>query len=140
MEIHSTDEEITSEKLREETCPANPFIIFSLKPTVQVVLENPIPRSGLFTITSNISNGETTQSFTNKIAKIVGSNVDALRIYRFEDGVLGPRKLPTFNEPLKGKIPIEDGEFSIDVEKSEITLQTDSSKINIGTSFIYVVQ
>lgn len=72
LEIHSTDEEIATEKIREETCPADPFIIFSAKPTVQVVLENPVPRSGLFTITSNITNGDTTQSFTNKIAKVVG--------------------------------------------------------------------
>lgn len=72
LEIHCTDEAGALEKTREETCPGNPFITFSAKPTVQVVLENPIPRTGLFTITSNISNGDTTQSFTNKIAKIVG--------------------------------------------------------------------
>lgn len=70
--IHSTDEEGALEKTREETCPGNPFIVFSVKPTVQVILENPTPRSGLFTITSDISTGDTAASFTNKIAKIVG--------------------------------------------------------------------
>lgn len=72
MEIHYTDEAGASEKSREEVCPGAPFISFSAKPTIEVVLENPVPRSGLFTITSNVSNGETTKSFTDKIAKIVG--------------------------------------------------------------------
>lgn len=72
MEIHYTDDPAATEKSREEICPGAPFISFSAKPTVEIVLENPIPRSGLFTITSNIVNGETTQSFTDKIAKIVG--------------------------------------------------------------------
>lgn len=72
LEIHSTDEANVLEKVREETCPGNPHIIFSAKPTVQVVLDNPIPRTGLFTITSNISNDDTSQSFINKITKIVG--------------------------------------------------------------------
>lgn len=67
-------------------------------------------------------------------------DVDALRIWRFEDPVLGPRKLPTFNEPLKGKVLLENGEFSIDVEKNEIYLQTESTKLSVGTSFIYVVE
>lgn len=66
--------------------------------------------------------------------------MDAIRIWRFEDAVLGPRKLPTFNEPLKGKILLEDGLFSIDMDKSEITLQTESKQINVGTSFMYVVE
>lgn len=68
------------------------------------------------------------------------SDVDALRIWRFEDAVLGPRKLPIYSEPLKGKVQMEDGVFSIDVDKSEVTLQTESTKINVGTSFIYVVE
>lgn len=67
-------------------------------------------------------------------------DVDALRIWRYEDAVLGPRKLPAFNEPFKGKILMEDGVFSIDVEKNEILLKTDASSLNVGTSFIYVVE
>lgn len=56
----------------EEVCPGHPFIVFRTKPSVSVTLENPIPRSGLFVINSDISNGDTTKSFTDKIAKIVG--------------------------------------------------------------------
>lgn len=141
MELRYTDDPTATEKSREEVCPGAPFISFSAKPTVEVVLENPIPRSGLFTITSNIANGETTQSFVDKIAKIVGlKDVDALRIWRYEDVVLGSRKMPVFNEPFKGKVQLETGVFSINTEKGEIAIQTDSSTFNVGTSFIYVVE
>lgn len=35
---------------------------------------------------------------------------------------------------------MEDGVFSIDVEKCEIMLQTELTKLSVGTSFIYVVE
>lgn len=72
LEIKYTDEKGASEKTIEEVCPGYPFILFTAKPTVAVCLENPKPRSGLFTINSEITNGDTTKSFTDKIAKIVG--------------------------------------------------------------------
>lgn len=72
LEIRFTDEEGASEKTFEEVCPGHPFIVFSAKPSIAVVLENPLPRSGLFTINSDVTNGETTKHFVDKIAKIVG--------------------------------------------------------------------
>lgn len=68
------------------------------------------------------------------------SDVDALRIWRYEDAVLGPRKLPLLNEPLKGKVQLETGVFSIDTEKNQVILKTESGALDIGTSFIYVVE
>lgn len=162
LEIHYTDEDGASEKTAEEVCPGHPFIVFSAKPSVAVSLENPLPRSGLFTINNDITNGETTKQFTEKIAKIVGLKgeslslayyylikllftcvlgVDALRIWRYEDPVSGPRKIPVCSEPFKGKTKLEEGTFSIDNEKNEIILETENMrKFNIGTSFIYVVE
>lgn len=66
--------------------------------------------------------------------------MDALRVWRYEDAVLGPRKIPHLNEPFKGKIQLENGVFSINTEKNEVILQTESEALNIGTSFIYVVE
>lgn len=72
LDIKYTDDEDASEKTREEVCPGSPFIVFSAKLSVPIVLENPVPRSGHFTITSEISDGDTTKSLTDKIARIVG--------------------------------------------------------------------
>lgn len=72
LDIKCTDDKDANEKTKEEVCPGHPFIVFSSKPSVPIVLENPVPRSGLFTITSDISDGDTTQSLTDKIARVVG--------------------------------------------------------------------
>lgn len=68
-------------------------------------------------------------------------DLDALRIWRFEDPIVGPRKIPVLNETLKGKVQLEDGVFSIDSVKNEVFLDVDDSgKINVGSSFIYMVE
>lgn len=72
LDIKCTDEKGASEKTQDEVCPGHPFIVFSAKPSVAVVLDNPTPRSGLFTIKSEITNGDTTKTFNDKIAKIIG--------------------------------------------------------------------
>lgn len=142
LEIRYTDEQGASEKTFEEVCPGNPFIVFSAKPSVAVVLDNPLQRSGLFTINSEITNGETTKTFTSKITKIVGlKDVEAVRIWRHDDPILGPRKIPVFSEPFKNKIKLEDGTFTVDTEKQEVYLELeDATKINVGSSLIYVVE
>lgn len=72
LDIKFTDDKEASEKTHDEVCPGYPFIVFSAKPFVRVVLDNPAQRSGLFTITSEVYNAETTKQFFDKIAKIVG--------------------------------------------------------------------
>lgn len=68
-------------------------------------------------------------------------DLNALNIWRYEDPILGPRKIPNLNEPFKGKQLLEDGIFEINAEKNEIILETDgATKLNVGTSFIYVVE
>lgn len=71
IDYRFTDEPEANEAVRS-ICPGNPTIVFTEKPKVVITLENPTPRSGLFTITSNVSEGDTTLSFTDKIAKAVG--------------------------------------------------------------------
>lgn len=72
LDIRTTDEEGTPEKMREEVRPGSPYIVFSVKPSVAVVLDNPQQRSSLFRINSNITDAETTAKFTDKVAKVVG--------------------------------------------------------------------
>lgn len=68
------------------------------------------------------------------------TDLDALRIWRFEDPILGPRKIPVLNGELKGKVELEDGVFTIDADKHEIYLEVDGAqKISVGCSFIYMV-
>lgn len=72
LEIRQTDEEGTPEKMREDVRPGSPYIVFSVKPTVEVVLDNPQQRSSLFRIKISIADAETTATFTDKVAKTIG--------------------------------------------------------------------
>lgn len=70
--IKCTDDPDVPEKTREEVRPGNPYIAFSTKPSVTVVIDNPIQRSGQFRITTGICDGDTTDAFTEKVAKNIG--------------------------------------------------------------------
>lgn len=72
LEIKFTDDEFAPEKTREEVRPGNPYIVFSTRPFVEVTLDNPVQRSGLFRITTGISDNDSTKHFIEKISKIVG--------------------------------------------------------------------
>lgn len=79
--------------------------------------------------------------WNNDIGQFPISDLDALRIWRFEDPIIGPRKIPVINEMLKGKVQLEDGVFSIDADKNEVYLEVEgAAKINVGSSFIYLVE
>uniref|UniRef100_A0A1S4GYI9 leucine--tRNA ligase n=2 Tax=Anopheles gambiae TaxID=7165 RepID=A0A1S4GYI9_ANOGA len=142
LTVRYTDEPDAPEKMREEVRPGVPFIVFTVKPFVTVTLENPVERSGLFTVTMNLSDGDTSKTLKEKLAKQIGFKADlsALEIMRYEDPVMGPRSLPTFQDYRSGKVTIEEGEFKVEPEKKQVLLSNGSFKdLNIGTSFIYVI-
>lgn len=72
------------------------------------------------------------------------SDVTGLQILRFEDAVMGPRKLPVLNDYKQGKVPLERGVFAIDVDTKAVFLTptgADAAKrIDVGTSLVYVVE
>ncbi|CAO1370357.1 unnamed protein product [Diamesa tonsa] len=142
LEIRYTDHESATEKTREEIRPGAPFITLTTKPFVRLQLENPIARSGMFTQVMNVSDGITTKTLREKVAKNVGlKEVQALQIWRFVDPVMGPRKIPNFQDYKTGKVPLEDGIVTIDQEKNQlfITDSTSGKKINVGTEMVYII-
>lgn len=141
LEIKFTDDPTASEKTKEEVRPGIPFIVYTTKPSVRIALENPVPRSGMFTNFLNVAEGDTTRGLKEKLVKSLGLKaVDAVQIWRFEDPVLGPRKMPIFNDFKSGKIQLEEGTMSIDVKAETVTITTtDGKKVNVGTNLVYVV-
>lgn len=66
--------------------------------------------------------------------------MSGVQIWRFEDPLLGPRKIPVFDDYKSGKILLESGVFSIDEAKKEVYLKIDDAVPKlVGTDFIYVV-
>lgn len=141
LDIKFTDDPTASEKTKEEVRPGIPFIVYSTKPSVKVTLENPMPRSGMFTNFLNVSDGDTTQVLKEKLVKNLGLKaVEAVQVWRFEDPAMGPRKIPTFNDFKTGKVQLEDGTLSIDIKADIVTITTNAGqKINIGAHLVYVV-
>lgn len=141
LEIRFTDDPTASEKMKEEVRPGIPAIVYTTKPSIKVNLENPVPRSGLFTQFLNISDNDTTKGLKEKLAKALGlKDVDAVQVWRFEDPVLGSRKIPTFNDYKSGKVQLEDGTFSISMKPENVYITTsDGKKIEVGTSLVYIV-
>ena len=141
LEIKFTDDPTASEKTKEEVRPGIPFIVYSTKPSVKITLQNPVPRSGMFTNFLNVSDGDTTQILKEKLVKNLGLKaVEAVQVWRFEDPIMGPRKIPTFNDFKTGKVQLEDGTFSIDVKADIVTITTTAGqKINIGAHLVYVI-
>lgn len=140
LEIKFTDSLDAPEKTREEVRPGTPYINFFSKPMVVISLENPIERSGFFSLKAGIGNNDTTKQFREKIAKIIGlKDLKALTLWRYEDSVLGPRKIPAFKDYEAGKVILEEGIFEIDVSKNEVKLAVIGKKIDVGTNLIYVI-
>lgn len=68
------------------------------------------------------------------------SELTGLKIWRFVDPILGPRRIPRCNDYATGKVLLENGTFKINTEKNEIYLDTvEAGIVDLGTAFIYVV-
>lgn len=107
---------------------------------VVIALDNPTERSGFFTLKAGVGDSETTKQLREKIAKIIGlKDLKALTLWRYEDPILGPRKIPAFKDYQTGKVLLEDGIFEIDVSKIEVKLAVNGKKIDVGTNLIYIV-
>lgn len=142
IDIKFTDDPTATENTKETVQPGTPFITYSVKPSVKVILENPIPRSGLFTQLINVSDGDTVQSLKEKLAKNLDLKlITAIKLWRFEDHLKGPRKMPVFNDYKKGKQQLVEGTFSIDTTAST-TYITDNagSKVELGSNLVYIIE
>ncbi|XP_017485590.1 PREDICTED: leucine--tRNA ligase, cytoplasmic-like [Rhagoletis zephyria] len=141
LEVKYTDDPSAPEKTREEVRPGSPFIAFMIAPNVTVELVNPVERSGLFQVNTVICEGDTVKQLIEKLAKLINFKADlsTLKIWRYDDPALGPRQIPLFQDYKTGKTPLTEGEFSLDVEKKQVSLKVDDKVVEVGRQFIYVV-
>jgi len=67
MDVQFTDN--APEKIKEDCCPGQPFITFSVDPYVTVEAINPIPHNGLFTEYLKVMQGDDVPKLTARLAK-----------------------------------------------------------------------
>lgn len=137
--IYSSD---AGDKIQEECRPGNPFIQFRTDPSVTLMMLNNQPRSGVFQIKMNILQGDTPQTIATRLHRMEMKNIKdpkKVKLYRFDDPELGPRKIPSIDDPMEGKSLIDESDsiFNINVDKSTVELQTSKGKFPIGCQIVY---
>ncbi|EFA02651.1 Leucine--tRNA ligase, cytoplasmic-like Protein [Tribolium castaneum] len=139
--VKFTDDEAADEKMKE-CCPGSPFVQFSSKPGVKVEFVNPVPNSGFFSQVLVISEGDTYAKIVQKLAREIKGikSAQSIQLWRFQDPVLGPRKIPTFQEPTKDKVLIKsDSIFKVNVQEKKVSVVSGSNVSEVGQSVIYLV-
>lgn len=64
-----------------------------------------------------------------------------VRLFRYEDVLVGPRKLPVTGNALEGKVEMPtDGCLEIDFEKNAVKLVDGSNKFELGDQITYFVE
>ena len=130
------------EKIRDECCPLKPMADFYTAPNVMVEFVNPQPCSGYFTAKLPIYDGDDMKKVKRRLMRICKiKNESSLALYRYEDAVMGPLTLPSFDEPLKGKLKCEEGiVFALDVDKNSVNISNgDGAKYCINNLLVYCV-
>lgn len=97
------------------------------------------PHSGLFGINFPILQGDNLDKIAKRLARNERNVKDPkkVKLYRFKDPVLGPRKTPSIEKPLEGKELITSADvFKIDLEKEIVRL----GDMDLGDSLIYRIE
>ena len=127
-----------SEKMQEECRPGAPYVTFRKDPSVSINLINNQPHSGVFSVNLPIMEDDTVSKLAKRLARMerLVKDPNRVKFFRYEDPVLGPRKIPSMDRPLEGKVAIKEEEkFSIDVEKNVVTVNNSP----LGNDLIYQV-
>ncbi|GFS89453.1 leucine--tRNA ligase, cytoplasmic [Nephila pilipes] len=135
-----TDE--TEDKALEDCCPGEPIIIYSTASSVSLKLINQQPHNGYVEIQLPIYEGTTASSLISRIRKAQKiPEVKQVKLYRYNDIILGPRTIPVLGKTEDGKSVLrEDSKFSIELEKASISLSENGKKFEIGSQVSYVVE
>ena len=135
MEVKFSSE-AGSDKMAEECRPGAPYITFRREPGVPLSLVNDQPHSGAFTATVSILAGDDAGKVARRLARMEKAVKDpaAVRLYRWEDPVLGPRRMPNMQKPMDGKVEVKEGDkFEVDLEKGEVKV----GGVDVGQSMVY---
>uniref|UniRef100_S4PAL2 leucine--tRNA ligase n=1 Tax=Pararge aegeria TaxID=116150 RepID=S4PAL2_9NEOP len=143
IEVKHTDDREAPEKSREECAPGTPHVTFLAEPRVRVTLANPDPRSGLFAMTLALADGDTVSKLKMKLVKEVKAikDVNSLKLWRYKDPVLGPRRIPvTGDHETKCALLENASVFKADVSSEAVELVDNGTNINVGVQLLYTYE
>ncbi|XP_031136416.1 leucine--tRNA ligase, cytoplasmic [Sander lucioperca] len=130
------------EKVKEDCCPGKPFSVFRSEPGVCVTLVNPQPFNGQFSTKVDIRQGDSGDSIIRRLAKVnrLIKDLSRVKLMRYEDPVLGPRRVPVLGHEEQGKLPISNKSvFNINLEEKRVTVADNGLTVDIGDSLVYLI-
>uniref|UniRef100_A0AAQ5XV64 Leucine--tRNA ligase, cytoplasmic n=1 Tax=Amphiprion ocellaris TaxID=80972 RepID=A0AAQ5XV64_AMPOC len=146
LELEQIDVLFASEaddKVKEDCCPGKPFSVFRSEPGVCVSLVNPQPFNGLFSTKVDIRQGDSKDSIIRRLSKVnrLIKDLSRVKLMRYEDPILGPRRVPVLGQEEQGKLPISNKSvFNINLEEKRVTLADNGLTVDIGDTLVYLIQ
>lgn len=68
-------------------------------------------------------------------------DLSRVKLMRYEDPLLGPRRVPVLGQEENGKLPISNKSvFSVSLEEKKVTLADNGLTVDIGDTLVYIVQ
>uniref|UniRef100_A0A672RBG4 Leucine--tRNA ligase, cytoplasmic n=1 Tax=Sinocyclocheilus grahami TaxID=75366 RepID=A0A672RBG4_SINGR len=146
LELDQIDIVFASEaddKVKEDCCPGKPFCVFRSESGVLVSLVNPQPANGLFSTRIDIRQGDSKDSIIRRLSRVNRGikDLSKVKLMRFEDPILGPRRIPVLGKEEEGKIPISNSSvFHVNLQENKVHMSDNGLKMDIGDTLIYMVQ
>uniref|UniRef100_A0AAQ5Y377 Leucine--tRNA ligase, cytoplasmic n=1 Tax=Amphiprion ocellaris TaxID=80972 RepID=A0AAQ5Y377_AMPOC len=112
-------------------------------PGVCVSLVNPQPFNGLFSTKVDIRQGDSKDSIIRRLSKVnrLIKDLSRVKLMRYEDPILGPRRVPVLGQEEQGKLPISNKSvFNINLEEKRVTLADNGLTVDIGDTLVYLIQ
>ncbi|KAM3925797.1 leucine--tRNA ligase, cytoplasmic [Leptodactylus fuscus] len=130
------------DKVKEDCCPGKPFSVFRTEPGVPVFLVNPQPSNGHFSTKIEIRQGDSRDSVIRRLMKTDRGikDVTKVKLMRYDDPVLGPRRVPVLGKEDAGKTVIsQKAAFHIDLNEKKVHVADNGLKVDIGDTLVYMV-
>uniref|UniRef100_A0A3Q2T4A5 Leucine--tRNA ligase, cytoplasmic n=1 Tax=Fundulus heteroclitus TaxID=8078 RepID=A0A3Q2T4A5_FUNHE len=146
LELEQIDVLFASEaddKVKEDCCPGKPFSVFRSEPGVSMSLVNPQPANGLFSTKVEIRQGDSKDTVVRRLAKVnrLIKDLSRVKLMRYEDPMLGPRRVPVLGQEEKGKLPISSKSvFNINLDEKKVTLADNGLTVDVGDTLVYLIQ
>ncbi|XP_045492233.1 leucine--tRNA ligase, cytoplasmic isoform X1 [Colias croceus] len=140
IEVKHTDSTDVPEKTREECAPGAAHVSFSRIPAIRLTAISPAAKSGLFTAHVDIMQGDNVEKVKAKLAKEVKAvkDLNSLKLWRYIDPILGPRKIPIPGDTETKCVPIDnDAVLRVLVDDKRIELVDNGKNIDVGLQIVY---
>ncbi|ELK02948.1 leucine--tRNA ligase, cytoplasmic isoform X1 [Pteropus alecto] len=145
LELEHIEVKFASEaedKVREDCCPGKPLTVFRTEPGVLVSLVNPQPSNGHFSTKIEIKQGDNCDAIIRRLMKMDRGlkDLSKVKLMRFDDPLLGPRRIPVLGKEHSEKTPIsEHAVFHVDLMSKKIYLTENGLQADIGDTLVYLV-